>query len=125
MTEEGFPFAVKVVGLADPAVCAAKVFTPEVVPSVGVQLAIPLELVTDEVHAETDPPPLATVQVTAIPAPTELAFASLTTACKELASALPAVPDWLLLADTVIVGGPTVIESDVFVLPPEFVAVTV
>ena len=96
MIEAGVPTVPVAVNEADdptPAVEAVKVLEPTVVPSVGVQEAIPLALVVEPAHPATDPPPEPTAQVTATPDPTGLEFESFTIACNALPKAVPAVAD--------------------------------
>src|SRR4029077_20398354 len=73
LTDPGVPVAVKVTGLPlipDPTAVAVSVLVPAVVPSVhAVTAAIPLVVVVTAVVGFTVPPPVATANVNATPAP--------------------------------------------------------
>ena len=92
------PVAVKVTGEPErPLLVAVSVFVPAVVPRVQLPtVAMPAEFVVAEPPL-TEPPPDATAKVTAIPE-TGLLFGSVTSTLGLVATAVPAVADWLLPA---------------------------
>ena len=105
-----------------PSTVAVSVFAPATVPSVQlVRAATPLAFVAT-VAGDTGlivPPPEATTKFTATPA-TGLLLASLTTTLGAVATAVPAVADWLFPAFTVTcVAGPgTTIDCVAMLSPP-------